>query len=69
MNDIYDEENNEQLTICLSEIFTENELSLITGSLNAFLPKLRNIENKRTYHTSMAEDNLQKLIDKIEDAS
>jgi hypothetical protein len=26
-------------------------------------------ENKRTYHTSMAEDNLQKLIDKIEDAS
>jgi|TARA_R110001599_G_scaffold327246_1_gene540084 hypothetical protein len=66
MSIVYDEENKDQLTICLSEIFTEDELSLIVGSLNSFFPKLIDLESKeRIYHTDL----LQRLIDKIEEAS
>ena len=64
MNEIYDEDNREQLTICLSEIFTEDELSWIVSSLNSFFPKLKGLEDQE-----VREDKLQQLIDKIEDAS
>ena len=64
MNEIYDEDNREQLTVCMSEIFTEDELSLIVGSLNSFFPKLKGLEDQE-----VREDKLQQLIDKIEDAS
>ena len=64
MNIVYDEDNKEQLTICLSEIFTEDELSLIVSSLNSFFPKLIDLEERICY-----TDLLQRLIDKIEEAS
>tara|TARA_R100001244_G_scaffold62198_2_gene51961 strand:+ start:534 stop:728 length:195 start_codon:yes stop_codon:yes gene_type:complete len=64
MNEIYNEDNREQLTVCLSEIFTEDELSLIVGSLNSFFSKFAGLEDweEREYE-------LQQLIDKVEDAS
>ena len=64
MNIVYDEENKEQLTVCLSEIFTEDELSLIVGSLNSFFLNFAGLEDRKE-----RRNNLQQLIDKIEDAS
>jgi|TARA_R110002124_G_C8543080_1_gene478513 hypothetical protein len=65
MNTIYQEENREELTVCLSEIFTEDELSLVVGSLNSFFSKLISLEEGAEEKV----EQLEMLINKIEGAS
>ena len=65
MNIVYDEENKDQLTICMSEIFTEDELSLIVGSLNSSFSKINALEEGAEERAIK----LEILIDKIEEAS